>query len=223
MASNPANKLWQTTLSELQSTLPKAVYNTHLAGSVATSLKGDRLLVRLRNPYSRDWIQYRLNGTVERMARSVAGRPITIDYSHRDTAAAPAQPPPTKDPPDEPTIRQHFPGFEPISSNFTQVPNQFFTDVIPAGPAVVTAIVATIIYQTIGTIINWRSLERREWYEASNRQLAADAGISPGSIPKAVKIARERGYIITEPGEAGTRYRLRDAGEPLDLPVGEEE
>ncbi len=69
-------------------------------------------------------------------------------------------------------------------------------------------------------IINMRTKERREWWEVSRKGIMRVTGISSVvSVSKAVNEARRRGYVIQEMGHTAFKYRPREEGEDVDLPV----
>ena len=85
----------------------------------------------------------------------------------------------------------------------------------------VQSLVAAVIDQTIGVIVNRNTGERREWWEASYPQICRVTGIkSVASVGKAGRIARANGYIVRGQGISNYKYRHRRIGEPVDNPVG---
>ena len=95
----------------------------------------------------------------------------------------------------------------------------FFEVVVPVGPSVVVLFVATVIHQTIGWIVNYRTGERREWWEASYSEIGRVAGIkSRASVAKAIRLSRGMGYVIRREGPSHFLYRLREVGEAVDVP-----
>ena len=75
--------VWQAALKELQGQLPAATFNSWLAGTEAvpdasTSL---RLTVRVRSPYAKEWLAYRLHAVIRRTVAGIAGYGVTVSYT----------------------------------------------------------------------------------------------------------------------------------------------
>lgn len=204
--------LWAAALIELRLQTTTATFNTWFVGSQQVSADGRELVVAVRNSYAVDWLQHRMYDVVKRSVTAVAGKEYDVVFVEQ---RAPAEIVELElvSPPSPPV----FPGFEPIRSNFTQVPRQFFEVVIRSEPSVVTAFVAAVIDQTYGVIVNYHTSERREWWTASYAEIGLACGIrSRASVTKAVMLARKNGYVIRNMMGANCRYRLRRIGEKVD-------
>lgn len=95
-----------------------------------------------------------------------------------------------------------FPGFEPLNSNWTQVPDMFFTFVVPNAHAIVTKLVGTVIHQTLGHFEDKKRNHRRDEWPANHAVVQRKAGIaSKTSLQTALWDARAEGYIILRPLE----------------------
>lgn len=210
--------IWNESLRELRLQMTTATFNTWLVNSRLLSVTEGKLVVGVSNAYAMDWLQNRLIDVVERVVTAVAGRTCTVEFRidpahiHQEgaetlTLKSPEGPP-------------EFIGFEPIRSNYTQMPKQFFEVVLRSEPSVVTAFVAAVIDQTYGIILNYHTGERREWWEASKPEISRTTGIkSLASVGKAIAVSRANGYIIRSKGKTDFRYRLRRIGEPLDRSI----
>lgn len=215
--------LWSIALQELRLQMTTATYNTWLVDTAVVEQSDDELVVAVRNAYAADWLQHRLIDTITRIVASIAGHAIPVRFIvaggenvRAQTSDAPAAPLELAAPPALPM----FPGFEPVRSNFTQVPRQFFEIVLRAESPVVTAFVAAVVDQTHGVITNYHTGERREWWEASYPEIGRVAGIrSLASVGKAISTSRANGYVIRAEGARDFRYRLRRFGEPVDDPI----
>lgn len=102
-----------------------------------------------------------------------------------------------------------FPGFEPLNSNWTQVPDMFFTFVVPNAHAIVTKLVGTVIHQTLGHFEDKKRNHRRDEWPTNHAVVQRKAGIaSKTSLQTALWDARAEGYIIQRPLEDGEEKRL---------------
>lgn len=204
--------IWHEILHDLRLQMTSATFDTWLANSHLIEHGDGRLVVAVRNAYAVDWLQHRLYDVVHRVVTAVTGQTHEIVFQV-DIVSAPADSLALRHPPAAPA----FPGFEPIRSNFTQMPRQFFEIVLRSEPPVVTAFVAAVVDQTYGIIVNFHTGERREWWEASYPEIGRVCGIkSKASLIKATAMARKNGYILRGHGSNDYRYRLRRIGEPVD-------
>lgn len=214
--------LWREATAELKLQMTKATYNTWLAGAAVDSYNGRDLVVVVRNRAAQEWLESRLLGTIQRTVAAVADRAVDVAF----VVAGQGEMGEAAETGNEVAEIQavQFPGFEPVRTNFTQTPKQFYEVVVPAGPPVVTAFVAAVIDHTVGHIVNWHTGERREWWRASQTDISRAAGISVGSVQKAVKMALRRGYVVRRGGDKTRRisweYRLRRIGEPPQKDTG---
>lgn len=205
--------IWAETLRDLRHHMTTATFDTWLANSRLVDHGSGRMVVAVRNAYAVDWLQHRLYDVVSRVVTAVTGQSYEIVFRVDEIAVDTGAETLTLQNPTPP----EFPGFEPIRSNFTQMPRQFFEVVLRAEPPVVTAFVAAVIDQTHGVIINYHTGERREWWEASYPEIGRVCGIkSKASVIKAVGTGRRNGYIVRGHGATDYRYRLRRISEPID-------
>ncbi|MBE2200502.1 MAG: hypothetical protein IAE79_17940 [Anaerolinea sp.] len=209
--------IWHDVLHDLRLQMTSATFDTWLANSHLVEHSDGRLVVAVRNAYAVDWLQYRLYDVVNRVVTAVTGQTHEIVFQvDKVEDSAPADDLTLRHPPAAPV----FPGFEPIRSNFTQMPRQFFEVVLRSESPVVTAFVAAVVDQTYGVIINYHTGERREWWEASYPEIGRVCGLnSMASVGKALKTSRANGYVVRSDGTREFRYRLRRIGEPLDDPI----
>jgi chromosomal replication initiation ATPase DnaA len=216
MTSYSPETTWDIAKSELKNQMTAATFNTWLADATYIGFGEGVFEVAVANTYAIDWLSNRLYDTILRTLRAVHGREdVDVRFSLKPPSASynelSLSHPPTQD------VEPVFPGFESYRSNFVQVPKQFFEIVLPKGPSVVTAFVGAVISETIGTIVNTRTAERREWWEASYEEIGRVSGIqSKASIGKAVRLARQMGYVKRAKGIIDYKYRLRDIGESVD-------
>ncbi len=91
------NDLWQTALGQLRLQMTRATFDTWLKTSQGLALQGDTLIVGVPNVYAKDWIEQRLEPTVEQTLSSIHGATLGCSFvvapvngavdAHRDHAA----------------------------------------------------------------------------------------------------------------------------------------
>ena len=62
-----STKAWQSVIGQLQMEMPKASFDTWVRDTKAISLEDGVLTVGVRNAYARDWLESRLESTVNRL------------------------------------------------------------------------------------------------------------------------------------------------------------
>ena len=217
--------LWTAVLNELKLQMTNATFNTWLAGSRATAVAGDgTLTIQVRSDYAKDWLENRLYDTILRTVVSLAAAMIDqpavpgLQFVVGAEFALPTDKPVYETAVSVPT-QPAFPGFEPIRSNFVQTPRQFFEIVMRDGPYVMRIFTGFVIANTYGRILNFHTMERAEWWEASRPEICRATGIdSPRSVDRAVREARKRGYVIRDRGIKHYKYRPRRENEAVDFP-----
>lgn len=232
--------LWQNALNELKSSMTIATFNTWLNGTKPAGFDSatGTLAIAVRNSYAVDWLENRYAQDILRILdylsdgdvvaiRFVASAPQNGTLSAACGLSAP-----------NPTHKPLFVGFEPLRANFTQVPNRFFTDVLPGKLHVVTKLVGQVIIQTIGTFTDIKHHHRRDEWPVNTAVLSRVSGIkSRVSLARALWDARTYGYIVLrnmkeypdEAKEMGVALgyqvtftlRIRFEGEPVDTPESE--
>ncbi len=71
---------WSTVLSQLQMDMPRASYETWVAGTEAMTLENDVLTISTRNAYARDWLDSRLTSTVQRLLVGILNRSVSVRF-----------------------------------------------------------------------------------------------------------------------------------------------
>lgn len=218
-----ASQLWKISLETLRAQMTRATFDTWLRGSQAADLGDGLLTIAVASDYAKDWLENRLYDTILRTTTSagaVGGVTVTR-LAFVVSGDAPAPRPVTPRPQSAATkiAQPPFPGFEPLQSNFVQVPKQFFEVVMVDGSYVMRIFVGAVIANTYGRIVNFRTHQRAEWWEASRPEIMRATGIrSVASVDKAIAEARARGFIIRDAGMAHYKYRPREENEPIDTP-----
>lgn len=208
--SAEAAEQWPVILNDLSQQMTAATFEQWLRGTDAMIENGN-LVVICHSSFAVDWLQNRLHDTIARAVRGVAGADIQIEYRLRGQTITSQQQDAAV-----PPATAGFPGFEPIRSNFVMTPRQFYEVVLTAETPTVTAVVAAVISNTYGVIVNYHTGEMREWWDASFDDVCTAAGIaSRVSVRRAVRQAVAAGYIVVRDGRRGLySYRLRRLGEP---------
>jgi len=76
---------WGSVLTQLQTDMPRASYETWVLGTEALGLENDVLLVSTRNEYARDWLESRLTSTIQRLLVGILNRSISVQFIVGDT------------------------------------------------------------------------------------------------------------------------------------------
>jgi hypothetical protein len=216
-----AQVVWKATMGEIQLQMTRATFNSWLSNARLKSYDDGVFVVEVLNDYAKDWLENRLVEVLERTLNSICGGGATVEFVAREFVSRSTIPlvRPSDSGEDEVEAAStfFFPGFEPYQSNFVQTPKQYYEIVLPEGPPVLAAFVGQVIAKTIGVIVNFHTNERREWWEASYKEIGRACGIkSKASVGLAVRESRKRGYVVREAGELDFKYRLRRHGEPVD-------
>lgn len=243
--SAPAD-IWSFVLSQLKATMTWGTYSSLFLGSTFIEIRPDddgleAFVVEFADQSIVDTINARHEPRLTQMLSSIAQHPYRLEaVASASQSETPSQP--TINPPDEgqsDTKEQPggaaFQGFTSLSSNWSPVPDVFFTEVAPNADGVVIKLVAQVIKQTIGTFEDKRKNRRREEWPTTNATSMKTAGInSKTSFHTALWDARASGYIIlrelTDPAETEElskkmghicRYtlRIRYMDDPIDYPA----
>jgi chromosomal replication initiator protein len=69
-----AAQVWQAALGELELQMTRATFDAWLRGTWLAAYGGETFTVAVASTYAVDWLAHRLNGTVVRTLRRVAGQ-----------------------------------------------------------------------------------------------------------------------------------------------------
>lgn len=85
-----AEQAWQATLSQLQSEMPKASFDTWVRSAELIRYQDNTFVVGVHNAYARDWLDNRLNGTMARMLSAMMGGQQQVQFNvwHKEIEAA---------------------------------------------------------------------------------------------------------------------------------------
>lgn len=75
------NQVWQTVLSQLQTEMPRASFDTWVRDTVPLGYANGELTIGVRNAYARDWIEDRLSNTISRLLIGILDIPnVTLKF-----------------------------------------------------------------------------------------------------------------------------------------------
>ncbi len=85
-----AEQAWQAALSQLQSEMPKASFDTWVRSAELIRYQDNTFVVGVHNAYARDWLDNRLNGTMARMLSAMMGGQQQVQFNvwHKEIEAA---------------------------------------------------------------------------------------------------------------------------------------
>lgn len=75
-----AGKTWARLLAMLKDDMPRASFETWVQDSKAIGLAGGLLTVAVRNSYARDWLESRLQSTVERLLVGILNAQVKVEF-----------------------------------------------------------------------------------------------------------------------------------------------
>ena len=86
------DQAWQSVLTQLQSEMPKASFDTWVSDTRPLALENGSFRVGAPNAYARDWLESRLSSTVSRLLVGILDSNIAVDFvvSQAEKSQAPA-------------------------------------------------------------------------------------------------------------------------------------
>jgi len=76
----PAHQLWQEALERLALQMTKATFDTWLRDTCPISCEDNTLVIGVKSPYAKEWLENRLLGIVQRTVREILGRDMEISF-----------------------------------------------------------------------------------------------------------------------------------------------
>lgn len=118
-----AEQAWQATLSQLQSEMPKASFDTWVRSAELVRHDENTFVVGVHNAYARDWLDSRLNTTMTRILSGMMGSQQEVQFNvwHKEIEAAR-----TAEPAEVPTP-------EPVRQNTNINPRYMFDNFVVGG------------------------------------------------------------------------------------------
>jgi chromosomal replication initiator protein len=95
-----AHDIWHATLGELQLQMTRATFDTWVRPTRAIAFQDGSMLVGVHSPYAKEWLENRLNTTIQRTVTGIVGKSVEVRYvvkdaqSPRDRGAERAEPDP---------------------------------------------------------------------------------------------------------------------------------
>ena len=77
----PPVEIWQTTLRQLQLELSKTAFDSWVRDARLVSSGPGAFVIGVAQAYTRDWLDHRLRGTVQRTLSDVVGRPMEVHFT----------------------------------------------------------------------------------------------------------------------------------------------
>jgi hypothetical protein len=78
--TDPAGRIWQAALGELQLELTRATFETWLRNSRLVTCEDGVFVIGVANTYARDWLESRLRSVVERVLARLTGQPARVRF-----------------------------------------------------------------------------------------------------------------------------------------------
>ena len=75
-----AEPAWRATLGQLQMEMPKAAYETWVAGTEFITYEDGSFIIGVQNAYARDWLESRLASTVKRKLDGLMNRTVAVRF-----------------------------------------------------------------------------------------------------------------------------------------------
>lgn len=88
-----ANDIWHATLGELQLQMTKATFDTWVRPTHAINFDAahNAMTVGVHSPYAKEWLENRLQATIQRTLTGIIGRSVAVQYVVKDKHAPRAQ------------------------------------------------------------------------------------------------------------------------------------
>ena len=88
-----ANDIWHATLGELQLQMTKATFDTWVRPTHAINFDAESgaMSVGVHSPYAKEWLENRLQATIQRTLTGIIGRSVQVEYIVKDKHAPRAQ------------------------------------------------------------------------------------------------------------------------------------
>lgn len=82
-----AQDIWHATLGELQLQMTKATFDTWVRPTHAIEYTNGAMLVGVHSPYAKEWLENRLQATIQRTVTGIVGASVQINYIVKDKNA----------------------------------------------------------------------------------------------------------------------------------------
>ena len=79
-----AEQAWQSVLGQLQMEMPRASFDTWVRHTRAISIEDGMMTIFTRNEYARDWLESRLQSTVQRLLVGILNQSVSVQFVAQD-------------------------------------------------------------------------------------------------------------------------------------------
>jgi hypothetical protein len=79
-----AQQAWQSVLGQLQMEMPRASFDTWVRDTEALSIENGLMTISTRNAYACDWLESRLQSTVQRLLVGILNQSVDVQFVVRD-------------------------------------------------------------------------------------------------------------------------------------------
>lgn len=82
-----AHDIWHATLGELQLQMTRATFDTWVRPTHAINFQDGAMVVGVHSPYAKEWLENRLNTTIQRTVTGIVGKSVEMRYVVKDSRA----------------------------------------------------------------------------------------------------------------------------------------
>ena len=83
-----ANDIWHATLGELQLQMTRATFDTWVRPTRAITYQDGAMTVGVHSPYAKEWLENRLNTTIQRTVTGIVGKSVEMRYVVKDNKSS---------------------------------------------------------------------------------------------------------------------------------------
>jgi chromosomal replication initiator protein len=83
-----AHDIWHATLGELQLQMTRATFDTRVRPTHAINYQDGAMVVGVHSPYAKEWLENRLNTTIQRTVTGIVGKSVEVRYVVKDNRSS---------------------------------------------------------------------------------------------------------------------------------------
>ena len=83
-----AHDIWHATLGELQLQMTRATFDTWVRPTHAINYQDGAMVVGVHSPYAKEWLENRLNTTIQRTVTGIVGKSVEVRYVVKDSRSS---------------------------------------------------------------------------------------------------------------------------------------
>ena len=83
-----AHDIWHATLGELQLQMTRATFDTWVRPTHAINYQDGAMVVGVHSPYAKEWLENRLNTTIQRTVTGIVGKSVEVRYVVKDNRSS---------------------------------------------------------------------------------------------------------------------------------------